>query len=76
MRDHRIIAPPSRAIRTVYPCRRCVHYELCETLFGRLGEALDAERREHPVGYELPTVCVDCEGRFTPPSRFRPVKVS
>jgi len=76
MRDHRITPAPSGAIHTPYPCRRCVHYELCRPLFGRLGEALEAERREHPMGYELPTLSIDCEGRFTPPSRYRAVRVS
>jgi len=58
----------------VNPCRRCVHLPDCEPFLRRLGEAIVWERTHH-VGFELPTVIVDCEGRFTPASRYKPLRL-
>jgi len=63
------------SIRTQYPCARCVHREKCAGLLARLAAALTEECLAQPRGYEPPTVIVDCEGRFSPPARYRPLVV-
>jgi len=62
-------------IRCVNPCRRCVHLRECQPFLRRLGEAVVWEAAHH-AGYEVPAVIVDCGGRFTPPGRYRKVRVA
>lgn len=68
------MVPGLKHIRTVNPCRRCVHLVDCITLLRSLSDALEWEHAHH-AGYELPTIIVDCEGRYSPASRTRPVSV-
>lgn len=63
------------AVRTMSPCDRCVHLESCLPFLRRIADAIEWER-VHGGPRELPTVIVDCEGRFTPPSRHLPLKVT
>ena len=59
-------------IRTQNPCARCAHLPDCESFLHRLSDVVAWEELHH-AGYEPPTVIVDCEGRFSPPSRTLPV---
>jgi len=61
-------------IRCVNPCRRCVHLPDCVELLRRLSDVVKWEE-VHRMGANTPTVIVDCEGRFTPPSRYKPLRL-
>ena len=75
MKDHRTHPRSPGRIHTQNPCVRCVHMERCTTLLNRLADALEDECNHQPQGYDPPTVIVDCEGRFTPSARHRPLEV-
>lgn len=55
-------------IRTINPCEQCVHFQNCSDLLRRLDESV-VWAHVHGLGDNTPTVLVDCEGRYTPPSR-------
>ncbi len=61
-------------LRTLSPCARCVHRPECEGFLHHVAEAV-VWYEVHHAGYVLPTVIVDCEGRFTPRSRYRPLRL-
>jgi len=60
-------------IHSVNPCHRCVHLPECEEFLLRIDEALGWVLQHH-AGYDPPQVIIDCEGRYSPESRTRPLE--
>ena len=61
-------------VHSQFPCDRCGHLEDCLPLLRRLSEAVAWEHAHH-ADYEPPIVNVDCERRFSPPSRLKRLRI-